>query len=34
MLADVLGIDLTLKLVDLMGGEHLKPEYLKVCQLR
>jgi len=30
MVADVLGINLELKNVDLMSGEHMKPEYLKV----
>nr|AIZ46898.1 glutathione S-transferase delta 3 [Cnaphalocrocis medinalis] len=30
LVAAALGIDLNLKLVDLHGGEHLKPEYLKL----
>lgn len=30
MLADVLGINLTTKKVDLMSGEHLQPAYLKI----
>jgi len=28
--AAAIGVDINLKNVDLMGGEHLKPEFLKV----
>lgn len=30
MTAKAVGVDLNLKLVNLMAGEHLTPEYLKV----
>jgi hypothetical protein len=31
--AKAVGVDLNLKLTDLMAGEHLKPEFVKVCIL-
>lgn len=31
MAAKAVGVDLNLKLTNLMAGEHLKPEFLKVC---
>lgn len=30
MTAKAVGVELNLKLVDLMSGEHLKPEFIKV----
>lgn len=30
MTAKAVGVELNLKLTDLMSGEHMKPEYLKV----
>lgn len=30
LLAELLGLELNLKSVDLLAGEHLKPEFLKV----
>lgn len=32
MTAKAIGVDLNLKLTNLMAGEHLTPEYLKVCK--
>lgn len=31
MTAKAIGVDLNLKLTNLMAGEHLTPEFLKVC---
>ena len=32
--ANAVGVQLNLKYVQLMKGEHLTPEYIKVCNLR
>lgn len=31
MTAAAVGVELNLKLTNLMAGEHMKPEFLKVC---
>lgn len=32
MTAKAVGVDLNLKLTDLMAGDHMKPEFLKVIE--
>lgn len=29
--AAAIGVELELRVIDLLGGEHLKPEFVKVC---
>ena len=31
MLAKAIGVRLNLKIIDILKGENLKPEYIKVC---
>ena len=32
--ANAVGVQLNLKYVDILNGEHLTPEFIKVCKLR